>query len=63
MPRVDINGAVVDFPDNLSGDELNKAVASAAAQLGSPQAQPQKTLAEIGSSAISNIGRDFGRGL
>lgn len=32
MPRVEVKGRVVDFPDNLKGDDLNKAVSSAASQ-------------------------------
>lgn len=33
MPRVDINGKIVDFPDNLTPDQLQQAVASAAQQM------------------------------
>jgi hypothetical protein len=43
MPVVDINGNAVEFPDTLSPDALNKAVASAAQQMGAAsQPQPQK---------------------
>ena len=33
MPTIDVKGHLIDFPDNLSPDELNKAVGSAAEQL------------------------------
>lgn len=42
MPRVQINDAVVDFPDSLSPDELNSAVSSAAQQMSPPQSMGQK---------------------
>lgn len=37
MPIVDINGASIEFPDDLSPDQLNQAVAAAARQM-----QPQR---------------------
>lgn len=37
MPIVDINGAAVEFPDNMSEEELNQAVSAAAGQVGAPQ--------------------------
>lgn len=40
MPNVDINGTVVDFPDGLSSDDLNKAVSTAASQMGGSKSQP-----------------------
>jgi hypothetical protein len=43
MPVVDINGNSVQFPDNLSPDALNKAVASAAKQMGATQAPAPQT--------------------
>lgn len=33
MPTIDVKGHLIDFPENLSPDELNKAVGSAADQL------------------------------
>ncbi len=33
MPTIDVKGHLIDFPDDLSPDELNKAVGSAAEQL------------------------------
>ena len=38
MPTIEVNGQVLEFPDNLSPDELNKAVSSAAKQIGNPSA-------------------------
>lgn len=39
MAIVDINGTLVDFPDDLTPDQLNQAVASAAQQMGATQPQ------------------------
>lgn len=40
MPHVDINGTIVEFPDDLSADELNKAVEEAAGQI--PESKEDK---------------------
>lgn len=42
MSTVDINGTLVDFPDDLTPDQLQQAVSSAAQQIGGQQ--PQKGL-------------------
>lgn len=33
MPTIDVNGQLLDFPDNLTPEQLNQAVASAASQM------------------------------
>lgn len=49
MPNVDINGTVVSFPDNLSGNDLNSAVAKAASQMGQSQ-KPQSLFDKVNNS-------------
>jgi hypothetical protein len=52
MPTIDVKGHLIDFPDNLSTDELNKAVGSAAGQL--PDAgRSEVAMAERASSIVT----------
>jgi hypothetical protein len=58
MPTIDVKGHLIDFPENLSPDELNKAVGSAAGQL--PDAELPKDESSFMDKAapiISNIAR------
>lgn len=55
MARVDINGSVVEFPDDLTPDELRAAVASSAAQLStSPASSNRKTLRGFADNAVKD---------
>lgn len=53
MARVEIHGNIVDFPDELQGEDLNKAVASAAAQL-----HPSESMTDS-PGPIESAGRGF----
>lgn len=52
MPTIDVNGQLIDFPDSLSPEELNKAVGSAANQINGVNGD--KSIVESVSSAIAN---------
>lgn len=43
MPIIEVNGKVLEFPDNLSPEELNKAVSSAAKQMGDSSSEGSGT--------------------
>lgn len=60
---VDVNGQSIEFPDNLSSDDLNKAVSSAASQLSS--SQPKESAAQSSQQepmtvkgGLSNLAKD-----
>lgn len=52
MARVDINGNVVEFPDELTPEQLQTAVASAAAQLSPPQPAQSPGMLRRGAEAV-----------
>ena len=54
MPTIDVKGHLIDFPDNLSPDELNKAVGSAAGQL-PDEGKSGMAMAERVSSIVTPI--------
>lgn len=61
MPRVEINGKIVDFPNDLTHEQLKKAVSSAASQIGQQGIAVPKPL-EKAAEAITTPIRGF-RGL
>lgn len=68
MPNVDVNGTTIEFPDTLSGDELNQAVSKAASQIGQSK-QPQNdpmSLGGFGENVLKDIpyqAKQIGSGL
>ena len=54
MPIIEVNGQSLEFPDNLSPDDLNKAVSSAAEQIG------DSTNGGAGSPVFDNIKKAAG---
>lgn len=58
MPTVDINGKLVDFPDDLPPDKLKSAVSMAASRLG-----PESSFQEMGQLAGKSTGRQIWEGM
>lgn len=54
MPTIDINGSLVDFPDDLTPEQLQSAVASAASQMGGGQ-QGRPSMAEEVSTVVQGV--------
>jgi len=54
MPVIDIDGQLVDFPDDMPPDELQRAVAQAAAQMGGGQSR-LSSLAEQASGVVQGV--------
>lgn len=54
MPTIDVNGQLIDFPDNLTSEQLNQAVASAASQM-SPTPSRMDQAKNMGMEALGSL--------